>query len=151
MSIGEAIMTHSFWQLYIHAVWCTKNRSNILHGRLEIVAHDAIRSAICDLGMVPICVNSAWNHTHCLVSWNPSVSVEDALQSFKDRAASKWATIRSQEKHAVPKLIWQRGWGAFSVSPGKVEHAKSYIVNQKSLHRSGDTIKRYESLKGEMN
>ena len=96
--------------------------------------------------MVPICVNSAWNHTHCLVSWNPSVSVEDALETFKDSSASTWESLRDEGDISGPELVWQRGWSAFSVSPGKVEYAKSYIVNQKSLHRTGNTIERYENL-----
>ncbi len=143
-------MAHQFWQLYVHVVWSTKNRSNILRNQLELVVHDAIRDTVRELEMIPICVNSAWNHTHSLISWNPTVSVENGIEKIKNQSVEKWNQTRHDKGLWEPKLEWQRGWAAFSVSPGKVEFAKSYVANQKSLHLDGRIIERYETLKGEL-
>ncbi len=141
--------SNCYWELYVHFVWSTKGRSNILRGRLEIVAHQAIRDAARELEIVPICVNSAWNHTHSLLSWNPSVSITDAAEAMKDEAEERWNQLRSEEDLDAPELKWQPGWSAFSVSPKKVKFAKKYVANQKDRHRSGRIIDTYESLKGE--
>ncbi len=140
-------MKHCYWQIYIHLVWSTKNRSNILRGRLEIAVHRAIRQSIRDQGMVPICVNSAWDHTHLLVSWNPGVAIDNAVETLKSCSVEAWEKVREKNLQDAPSLRWQRGWSAFSVSPGKVGYAKKYVANQKSLHRAGATIDRYETLK----
>ena len=141
-------MDHCFWQVYVHLVWGTKNRSNILRGRLEVVAHKAMRDVVRELEMVPICVNSAWDHTHLLVSWNPSVSIEEAVEGVKEGAVEAWDDVRGTETGDAPVLEWQTGWSAFSVSPGNVDEVKRYVVNQKSLHSRGRTIDRFESFKG---
>ncbi len=63
-----------YWQIYIHLVWGTKARSHILRGPVEMSVHKAIREEARAMELVPVCVNSAWNHTHVLLSWNPSPS-----------------------------------------------------------------------------
>ena len=141
-------MAQQYWKLFIHAVWCTKHRSSILRGDLETVAHQAIRDTARDIGIIPICVNSAWNHTHVLLSWNPSIAIEEGLQMLKDRAVLQWRNHPGSKAENAHKLEWQPGWAAFSVSPGKVQNAKSYVVHQKLLHRNGGVIKHYEGMKG---
>jgi REP element-mobilizing transposase RayT len=113
------------------------------------VAHSAIRDTAREIGLVPICVNSAWNHTHSLLSWNPSVSIEEAAAAMQSESEERWNQLRSNETLDEPELQWQEGWAAFSVSPTKVEEAKRYVADQKDRHRTGRIINRYESLKGE--
>ncbi|WP_168210338.1 IS200/IS605 family transposase [Persicimonas caeni] len=141
--------THSFWQIFIHLVWSTKNRKNILKGDLEKTAHRAIRDAARELGLVPICVNSAWNHTHSFFSWNPSVSVDDAAEKLKAAAVEAWNDARANLPYETAELEWQDGWSAFSVGPRQVGFVKKYVVHQKDNHRSGKTVDHLESLKGE--
>ena len=140
-------MGHRYWQVYTHLVWCTENRSNILRGELEKAAHAAMREVVRELDMVPVCINSAWNHTHALISWNPSISIETAVEQMKEKAVNSWEEAKQDGDEQA--LRWQQGWAAFSVSPKLVDHVKWYIVNQKSLHRSGKIIERFEALKGE--
>jgi REP element-mobilizing transposase RayT len=139
----SVIMT-VFSQMFLHLVWSTKQRSNILRGPLEIEAHSAIRTTARDLGLVPICVNSAWTHTHLLISWNSDVLVDDAVENMKAAAVDAWEELMKQDSADKPKLMWQNGFSVFSVSPGKVQTIKQYVVKQKDLHRDGGTIRRYE-------
>ncbi|QDG53837.1 hypothetical protein FIV42_24750 [Persicimonas caeni] len=129
-----------FWQIYVHIVWATKGRSHIIKGQLERPMHSAIRDKMRELSMVPVCVNSAWNHTHSLVSWNPSVSVDDAVEQFKDAAVEKWKTLRQKRELDVPLLQLQDGYSAFSVSPKHVDWVKDYVAKQKKRHSTGKIV-----------
>ncbi len=47
------------------------------------------------------------------------------------KGSSKWA------KAAIhPNFYWQKGYGAFSVSPSNLEQAKSYIENQETHYQT---------------
>ena len=143
-------MESAYWQIYLHLVWSTENRKNSLRGHRQIVVHEAIRRDLRSLEMVPICVNSAWNHVHCLVSWNPKVAVDDAVESSKEAAVNASEKASYDDEFDATPVNWQEGWSAFSVSPGKVDYAKWYVAHQKELHRGGRTIDRYETCKGEL-
>jgi hypothetical protein len=49
------------------------------------------------------------------------------------RDSSKWVKMQGED---LKNFYWQRGYGAFSVSPGHVELLKEYIANQEAHHRS---------------
>ena len=134
-----------YWQIYIHLVWGTKARSHILRGPVEMSVHKAIREEARAMELVPVCVNSAWNHTHVLLSWNPTLSMDGVVERLKDAAdASISANERVPLQVRELKPRWQEGYAGFSVSPGSVERIKQYIRKQKELHRTDDTIPRYE-------
>ncbi|MFP4600240.1 MAG: IS200/IS605 family transposase [Persicimonas sp.] len=133
-----------FWQVFIHVVWGTKKRKHLLRSPIEKVVHHAIRDTARELGLVPIIVNSAWNHTHSLVSWSPGCLIEDAVREFKRESYERVEALRSQEGVRVPELEWQTGHSAFSVSRGDLEDVRQYIADQKDRHRNNQTNYDYE-------
>ena len=129
-----------YWQIYLHLVWGTENRRHVIRGPLELRLHEALRAATRELELVPVCINSAWNHTHSLISWNPTHSVDSVVEHLKT------ASIEAiGDKDQTPAFRWQQGYAAFSVSPGQVKRIKKYILTQKELHRTGKTKWDFES------
>ncbi len=131
-------------RMFLHLTWSTKQRSSIIRGPLEIAAHKAIRSTARELELVPICVNSAWTHTHSLISWTPSVRVDEAVDAMKEAAVDAWEDLMEEDSLDGPSLEWQEGFSVFSVSPGKVQTIREYVARQKDRHRDGELISRYE-------
>jgi hypothetical protein len=41
----------------------------------------------------------------------------------------------NRQRDLKTKLAWQEGYGAFSVSPSKIETVRAYIENQEAHHR----------------
>jgi phage terminase large subunit-like protein len=39
-------------------------------------------------------------------------------------------------RESAPRFEWQQGYGAFSMSPGKLREAKNYIAYQEEHHKS---------------
>lgn len=134
----------SYWELYLHVVWGTKDRSHILRGDGEIAVHRAIRDTARELQLVPICVNSAWNHTHSLLSWNLDSCVRDVVDTLKTSAIDAWDEVRSKSQGDMPALEWQNGFSAFTLSRGQVKKTKKYVAQQKDNHRNGDTWSHFE-------
>ncbi len=132
-----------FWQVFIHLVWGTKKRKHLLRRPIEKVVHQAIRDTAREFGLVPIIVNSAWNHTHSLFSWSPGCLIEDAVRDFKHASYEQVEALRKDQVR-VPKLEWQTGHSAFSVSRGEVDDVKQYIADQKDRHRNQQTEFEFE-------
>ena len=131
-----------YWQIYMHLVWSTRNRSHTIRGPVEKIIHETIRTAARDLDLVPICINSAWNHTHNLISWNPSLSMDVVVHQLKQSVLDViHENSTTCDGNGYPEILWDDGYAAFSVSPGAVDRVKNYIVHQKELHRTGKTIK----------
>jgi REP element-mobilizing transposase RayT len=130
--------------MYIHLVWGTKKRKHILRKPIEKIVHEAIRDMAEELGLVPIIVNSAWNHTHSLTSWSPGCLIEDAVREFKRESYERVEKMRDETELHIPELEWQSGHAAFSVSHKERNSVKKYIADQKDRHRSGETKYEYE-------
>jgi len=71
------------------------------------------------------------DHVHLLVQLQSDQRVEDIPKLLKGES-SNW--LNAQDLLRI-KFSWQRGYGAFSVSPGHVEQVHNYILNQEEHHR----------------
>lgn len=137
-------MTHSFMRVYVHLVWHTKYREPILAGRLEEYVLGEIRGVFDEFDLVTAAVNAAWDHVHTLVGWQAELSIAEIVQRAKGRSAFSWNQHERQDDE--PKLKWQRGYGAVSVSPDRVDRVIGYIDRQKRYHRNQETSGRYECI-----
>ena len=133
-----------YWQIYLHLVWGTQERSHLLRGSFQRHVHRAIRARCRQRQLVAVSVNSAWNHIHTLVSWNPELSPDQVVNDLKEHTVDVWEAARRGHSR-VPPLQWQEGYGGFSVYPGAVPRVKKYIFHQKRLHRTDSTIDHFET------
>jgi len=75
-------------------------------------------------------VGGAEDHVHVLCRLGKQTAVSDLIRELK-RDSSSW--IKTQ-RGDLDNFHWQKGYGAFSVSPGHVDDLKSYIANQMEHH-----------------
>jgi REP element-mobilizing transposase RayT len=129
-------MAHRFFQVYIHLVWRTKFNRPVLTGELELFVHRQMRTLGTSLKLDPLAVNSAWNHTHSLFGWHPSVAIADAVRQMKSCIASEWNAGVDAGIYKGPRLEWQVGYGAISIRRCAIPIVARYIENQKEHHRS---------------
>lgn len=75
-------------------------------------------------------MNGVEDHLHVLASLHATKSVAEVVGKIKG-CSSKWIheTFPTRSRFA-----WQRGYGAFSVSPSQVERVTAYIDRQKIHH-----------------
>ena len=68
------------------------------------------------------------DHVHLLCRLSKNLAVSGLVRELK-RESSKWA------KSLVRSFSWQKGYGAFSISPAHVAALQRYIVGQENHHR----------------
>jgi len=84
------------------------------------------------LGCTPIIVNGHENHLHPFIRLDRSSSLSRIVSETKV-ASTIWIKERFPD---CSDFQWQRGYAAFSVSPGRIEPTRRYIANQEAHHRN---------------
>jgi putative transposase len=89
---------------------------------------------------MPLAIGGVADHVHLLVSLKSKHRLDYFLRDLK---ADSSAWIHSELRK---KFEWQKGYGAFSVSPTAVESVKRYIINQEEHHRKKNFEEEYVEL-----
>jgi REP element-mobilizing transposase RayT len=123
-------MGQSLVKNYLHIVFSTKHRQELIHPPVEEELH-AYLSGICKkLECPPIIVGGYTDHVHILCMLSKKIALMKLLEEVKSHS-SKW--IKSKAK-TLETFYWQDGYGAFSVNPSEVDTVINYIANQKEHH-----------------
>ena len=123
-------MSQSFTKLWIHAIWATKNRLQLIDDSIEQKLHDYIRQGLIELGCPVRIINGMPDHVHVLFLQNPQKTISDLLKQIKGSSSH---FINSGE-FILEKFAWQEGFAAFSVSESQLDVVHNYIKNQKQHH-----------------
>jgi len=125
-------MAQTLVQMFVHVVFSTKNRAEMIALEIETELFAYIGGLIKELKGKPIIINGMSDHVHLLISLPPTVDVAEAMRFVKANS-SRWIT----QKFGKP-FEWQKGYGAFSVSRSNVDAVVKYIQNQEQHHRKFD-------------
>lgn len=123
-------MSQSLNKIYIHIIFSTKNREDILPQQDLNEIHSYIGGIINHNLCKSIIVGGTPNHVHILCELASTVSISMLLQETK-RSSSKWMKNRYPQKQY---FAWQNGYAAFSVSQSKLDAVRNYIQNQQEHH-----------------
>lgn len=123
-------MSHSFTKLWIHAIWATKNRQELIDDSIEKKLHNYIQQGLIELGCPVRIINGMPDHLHILFLQNPQKTISDLLKQIK---GSSYHFINSGEL-ILEKFAWQEGFAAYSVSESQLDVVHNYIKNQKQHH-----------------
>lgn len=128
-------MAHSLVKVYLHIVFATKCRADIIPYDHLAEVHSYIGGIINRQNCRSIIVGGTTNHVHILCSINHSTVLCDLMRHVKG-SSSRW--INTNPKFPQQGFSWQIGYAAFSVSHSNVEVVKRYIANQEAHHRVQD-------------
>jgi len=124
-------MSASLNQIYLHIVWSTKYRKPIINSSIELEIYDLIKSELNENECPCLIVNGMPDHVHCLIKMNMQKSVAELMKNVKGSTSH----YINQNEITPERFSWQKGYGAFSVSPTKVDQTFAYIMNQKKHHQ----------------
>lgn len=82
------------------------------------------------LGGIPLAIGGTADHVHLLVGIKSSHRLDYFLRDLK-ADSSEWI----HREIGKPSFAWQKGYGAFSVSPSNLRAVRKYIANQEAHHR----------------
>jgi len=123
-------MSHSYYNIWIHCIFSTKNRHPLIQPDFEHQLYERIKKNAEELGCYPIYINGTENHIHLLFLQNPKKNLTEIIKQIKGET-SYWLN----QEHRTIKFGWQVGFAAFSVSESQLEIVKKYLRNQKEHHK----------------
>ena len=121
-------MSHSYYNVWIHAVFATKDRKELITMELEEYLYAFLYDEFRELGCKLKIVNGLADHIHCLFMLDAKKSYADVIKHIKGSSSHSI----NQQGLIKEKFAWQKGYAAFSVSASGIESVCRFIKNQKS-------------------
>jgi REP element-mobilizing transposase RayT len=140
-SIIDAI-PQSLSRVIVHIIFSTKDREPWLGSDVGPRMHSYLATVCRDLGAELVGVGGVADHVHIVTTLPRTVSQAQLIEQIK-RASSKW--IKTLEAR-YRGFFWQRGYGAFSVSPGQLDTMVQYVEAQQEHHRTRTFQEEYREL-----
>ena len=125
--------TRSDTLILIHAVWATKHREPLLPANTDEALRGLIVTALLPVESDLRAFGAFNDHVHVLVRLSAKFSVSEALKAMKGASAHAW---NQSPPGDVPRLYWQDGYWARSVTPDAVGAVIRYILQQR-IHHAG--------------
>lgn len=128
--------------IWIHAVWGTKNRHRYLTKEIreKVISH--IKQNAKQKGIYIDSVNGYDEHLHCLLSLTADMSIAKVMQLIKGESAF-WI---NKEKITSAKFEWAVEYYAASVSESVLPKVRAYIKNQEEHHKKTTFQEEYEEF-----
>ncbi|MEX1027657.1 MAG: IS200/IS605 family transposase [Candidatus Paceibacterota bacterium] len=125
-------MSQSLTQIYVHLVFSTKHRELLLKDKnLREQMHAYLAGGCKNLDSASLIVGGVEDHVHILFRQSKNHALKTVVGELK-RESSKWIKTQSPR---LSTFYWQKGYGAFSISPSHISALKQYIANQEEHHR----------------
>jgi len=132
-------LSHSFAQNYLHVVFSTKERRNLIPAEFQLKVWAYLAGIGRKHEMVVAVVGGTANHAHLLFQLPAHLPLAKAVLLLKSNS-SKWMNEQGY------RFAWQEGYGAFSVSASNVAAVTRYIRNQEAHHRKISFEREYLTL-----
>jgi putative transposase len=135
-------MPQSLSKVILHVIFSTKNREPWLERDVRPRMHGYIATVCRDLGAELVRVGGVADHVHIVTRLPRTVSLAQLVEQIK-KVSSKWIKARDARYRG---FFWQRGYGAFSVSPSQLDVVLQYIDSQQEHHRTRTFEEEYRQL-----
>jgi putative transposase len=124
-------MPQSLSKVVLHMIFSTKNREPWLDRDVRPRMHAYLATICRDLGGEIVHVGGVADHVHIITTLPRTLSQAQLVETIK-KASSKWIKALDTRYRG---FFWQRGYGAFSVSPSQLDSVLEYVDNQQGHHR----------------
>ncbi len=124
-------MANTYSQIYIQVVFAVKGRQNLIAEKHREELQKFITGIISKRNQKLMAIYCMPNHTHALLSLNPTIALSDLMRDIK-AGSSKFI---NEKGWVMGKFAWQEGYGAFSYSQSQIQNVIDYIINQEEHHR----------------
>lgn len=123
-------MANTYSQIYLHFVFSTKNRAELISPDIEKRVWSYIAGVAKHHGMTPIQIGGIETHVHALLGLPKILSTSQAAKALK--GDSSYGIRR--EFPGMAGFGWQDGYGVFSVSHSAIPSVVQYIKDQREHH-----------------
>lgn len=135
-------MANTYSQIYLHFVFSTKNRAELISSDIEERVWAYIAGVAKRHGMTPVQIGGIETHVHALVGVPTTMSSSQGAKALK--GDSSYGIRR--EFPGMTGFGWQDGYGVFSVSKSAVSSVVRYIKDQREHHSDRSFEEEYVAL-----
>jgi putative transposase len=137
----------TYWRIYYHFVWGTKNRELVLLGANAETAMKAIRAEALEMRSIIHALAIQPDHIHLAVSTppvhGPAVIAKQIKGTSSHLLARTW-----DPGGGVEWIGWQPEYGVITFGEKSLPSIVRYITNQEEHHRSNNLWPHFENLGG---
>ncbi len=135
-------MPQSLSKVILHVIFSTKNRESWLDSDVRPRMHAYLATICRDLGTDFVHLGGMADHIHIVTTLPRTLSQAELIERIK-KASSKWIKTLDPRYRG---FFWQRGYGAFSVSPSQLDSVLDYVNKQQEHHRAHTFQEEYREL-----
>jgi REP element-mobilizing transposase RayT len=135
-------MPQSLSKVILHIIFSTKDRQPWLDSGVRPRVHAYLATICRDLGGELVHVGGVADHVHIVTTLPRTVAQAQLVEQIK-KASSKWIKTLDAPYRG---FFWQRGYGAFSVSPSQLGEVLRYVHAQQEHHRTRTFQEEYRDL-----
>ena len=125
-------MPQSLSKVILHIIFSTKNREPWFDSKVRSRMHAYVGTICRDLGSEFVRVGGVADHVHIVTTLPRTVSQAELIEQIK-KTSSKWIKALDAQYRG---FFWQRGYGAFSLSPSQLDAVLHYVESQEEYHRT---------------
>ena len=133
-------MRASYSRIYIHLIWSTWDRLDLITTELEPILYSYIAKKCRQQNCLLLHIGGIPNHIHLLVKIHTAIEIGDFVKNIKGSSSHYIAQII----HPGNFFKWQGAYPAISVSPFQVSRISRYIAAQKEHHQLNTCNKDWE-------
>lgn len=126
----------TYWRLYYHLVWSTKNRQPLIAPQLELELYQYIIGKSDFLNCIVHGINGIEDHIHLVVSIPPTLAISEYAKKIKGSSSHY---VNHSDYATAEKFGWQEGYGVFSLGYKQLNPVLDYVKNQKQHHQENTT------------
>jgi putative transposase len=134
----------TFWCVYYHVVWATKNRTPLISQPVENKLYPYLIGKAASLDAKIHAIGGIADHVHIAVSIPPKLAISKFVKRIK--GSSSYHMNRTILEDAG-RFRWQKGYGVFSTGKKELQRVIAYVRNQKQHHRQNNLVKEYEKCR----
>jgi REP element-mobilizing transposase RayT len=135
-------MPQSLSKVIMHIIFSTKDREAWLDRDVRPRLHAYVATICRDLNAEAFRVGGVADHLH-LVTTLPRTLSQAAMVETVKKTSSKWIKGLDPQYRG---FYWQRGYGAFSVSPSRLSAVLEYVDSQEEHHRTHSFQEEYREF-----
>ena len=135
-------MAQSLSKVILHIIFSTKNREPWLDANVRPRMHAYLATICRDLGAEFVHVGGVSDHVHIVTMLPRTLSQAQLIEHIK-KTSSKWIKALDTRYRG---FFWQRGYGAFSVSPIQLDSVLDYVNKQQEHHSTRTFQEEYREL-----
>lgn len=119
----------SYWRLFYHIVWGTKDRLPLIEPSFEASLHNVIAAKAQALGGRVHAVGGIEDHVHLAVSVPPKLSLAEFIGQVKGNSSHFVTHVLSRT------FAWQAEYGVISFGGKQLDWVVRYVKNQRQRHQ----------------